>query len=143
MSGRDPGSKNRPCRIDDARIDNPAFLTNLWKYPCLSRTYSVSTLIKPRIPCLRFLNALSLSCSDGLVRSPLRFDTVIENGNVTAGAGAAAYPVNGVNNDARAGMGGIHEGRWDGRVVLQLHNTRLRCLPGGIAVTDNDFSLTG
>ncbi len=24
---------NRPSRIDDARIDNPAFFINLWKMP--------------------------------------------------------------------------------------------------------------
>ena len=45
------------------------------------------------------------------MRAPLRFDTPIENGTVAAGAGAAAYPVYGVSNDERAGMGEIYEGR--------------------------------
>ena len=31
LSGREPGSMNRPSRIDDARIDEPAFFINLWK----------------------------------------------------------------------------------------------------------------
>ena len=48
-----------------------------------------------------------------LVTKVLRehFDTMIENGTVTAGTGAAAYPANGVSNDARAGMGVSYEGR--------------------------------
>jgi len=36
---------------------------------------------------------------------------MIENGTVTAGTGAAAYPANGVSNDAAAGMGVSYEGR--------------------------------
>ena len=110
------------------------FFINLWKIPAF-----VTQVLREHF--VQVQNSLSLSCSDGPMRTPLRFDTMIEHGNVTAGAGAAAYPVYEVSNDGRAGMGGIYEGRWDRRVVLQLHNTRLRVLPGGIAVTDNDFSL--
>ena len=40
-------------------------------------------------------------------------------------------------------MGVSYEGWGDGRVVLQLHNISLRVLPGGTAVTVNDFSLPG
>ena len=36
----------------------------------------------------------------------MRFDTVILDGAVTAGTGAAAYLANEVGNDARAGVGG-------------------------------------
>ena len=41
----------------------------------------------------------------------MRFDIAILNGTVTAGTGAAAYPANGVSNDARAGIGLSYEGR--------------------------------
>ena len=47
--------------------------------------------IKPGILCLLFLNVLLLSCSDEPVRVSLRFDTVVENGTVIDGTGAAAY----------------------------------------------------
>ena len=99
----------------------------------------MSALIKPRIPC-PVSECLVATCRDDPKRAPLRFDTVILNG---AGTGAAAYLANGVGNDARAGVGVSYEGRSDGRVVLQLHNIRLRVLAGGTAVTDNDFSLPG
>lgn len=71
----------------------------------------MSASIKSRIPCFLFLNALLLPCSYHPKRAPLRFDTVILNGAVTAGTGAAAYLANGVGNDARAGVGVSYEGR--------------------------------
>ena len=71
----------------------------------------MSTSIKPRTHCLLLLNALLLTCSGDPMQAPLRFDTMIENGTVTAGTGAAAYPANGVSKDARAGMGVSYESR--------------------------------
>ena len=71
----------------------------------------MSASIKPRIPCVLFLNALSLTYSDDPKRAPLRFDTVIFNGAVTAGTGAAVYRANKVGNDARAGLGVSYKGR--------------------------------
>ena len=47
--------------------------------------------IKPGILCLLLLNVLLLSCTDGSMRASLRFDTVVENGTVIDGTGAAAY----------------------------------------------------
>ena len=101
---------DRPGRIYDARIVNPAFFVSLWKI-LVSRRYSVHTSVKPRTPCFLFLNALLLPCNGDSMRAPLRFDTVILNGTVTAGTGAAAYQADGLSNDARAGMGVIYEGR--------------------------------
>ena len=66
----------------------------------------MSPSIKPRITCFLFLNALLLPCRDDPKRAPLRFGTVILDGAVTAGTGAAAYLANEVGNDARAGVGG-------------------------------------
>ena len=71
----------------------------------------MSASIKSRIPCFLFLNALLLTYSDDPKRAPLRLDTVILNGAVTAGTGAAVYRANKVGNDARAGVGVSYEGR--------------------------------
>ena len=71
----------------------------------------MSASIKPRIPCVLFLNALLLTYSDDPKRAPLRFGTVILKGAVTAGTGAAAYLADGVGNDARVGVGVSYEGR--------------------------------
>ncbi|MEC7079705.1 MAG: hypothetical protein VXX10_05315 [Pseudomonadota bacterium] len=71
----------------------------------------MSPSIKTRITCFLFLNALLLPCSDDPRRAPLRFGTVILEGAVTAGTGAAVYLADGVGNDARAGVGVSYEGR--------------------------------
>ncbi|MEC8588156.1 MAG: hypothetical protein VXY78_07225 [Pseudomonadota bacterium] len=71
----------------------------------------MSPSIKPRITYFLFLNALLLPCSDDPRRAPLRFGTVILEGAVTAGTGAAVYLADGVGNDARAGVGVSYEGR--------------------------------
>ena len=47
--------------------------------------------IKPVILCLLLLNVFLLSCSDEQMRASLRFDTVVENGTVIDGTGAAGY----------------------------------------------------
>ena len=52
---------------------------------------------------------------------PLRFGTVIFNGAVTAGTGAAVYRANKVGNDARAGVGASYEGRYAGLFTAAQH----------------------
>ena len=71
----------------------------------------MSPSIKPRNTCFLFLNALLLPCSDDPRRAPLRCGTVILEGAVTAGTGAAAYLADGVGKDARTGVGVSYEGR--------------------------------
>ena len=90
-AGPKAGSVCSTGRIDDANIDNPAFFVSLRTRYCLPYRCPMTFSIKPGILCLLFLNVLLLSCSDEQVRVSLRFDTVVENGTVIDGTGAAAY----------------------------------------------------